>query len=132
MDTALKADSSKIEMAVYNLIQPALVGICDFVKVGSRNPKENPTKSVYCNAPVPIVDLSAIERTTMRIEIYVAQIAGFKDTTTLSTIRDVIVPLIGSGITLDDSYIINRGTELSRADGNGFDFIFLNLNVTVI
>lgn len=132
METSIKADSSKIEMAVYNLIKTPLAGVCDFVKVGSRNPKENPSKSVYCNAPVPIVDLSAINQTLMRIEIYVAQISGFKDTNGLSAIRDIIIPLIAEGVTIDDSYFVALKDELSREDGNGFNFIFLNLAVTVI
>ena len=131
MGVSLKADSSKIELAVHGLITPALAGVCDFVKAGSRNPKENPSKQVYCNATVPIVDLSAISQTTIRIEIYVEQTKGFKNSTTLSQIRDIIIPLIADGVTIDNSYFVALTSELCRPDGNGFDFIFLNLAVTI-
>lgn len=132
MAFSVKTDSSALELAVHGFIQPKLAGVCDFVKVGSRNASKNPPKSVYCNATSPIVDQSAISQTIMRIEIYVEQIGGFKDTTGLSAIRNVIMKAIGDGVTLDKTYFINLSNELSRPDGNGFDFIFLNLNVTII
>lgn len=127
-----KSNLNEIELAIYNLIKTPLAGVCDLVKTGSRNSSVNKPKMVYCNAPVPIVDLSAINSTTMRIEIYAEQIKGFKDSNTLTEIRSIILPLIEGGVTLDNSYFITLTNELGRPDGLGFDFLFLNLAVTVI
>jgi hypothetical protein len=131
MDVSIKADPSKIELALHGLIFPKLTEVCDFVKVGPRNTSKQESKMVYCNAPVPVVDLNAISQTTARIEIYVEQISGFKDTTSLSEIRDIIVPLI-NGVTINDSYFVTLENELSMYDNAGFNFIFLNLAVTII
>lgn len=131
MDISLKSDPSKIELALHGLIKIPLAGVCDFVKTGSRNTSENPDCSVYCNASVPILDIGAIQQTTTRIEIYAKQIGGFKNNTKLTEIRDIIIPLI-ENVKIDNSYLINKKSELSRPDGSGFDFIFINLNVTII
>lgn len=132
MDISIKADSSKIELAVHGLIETPLVGVCDFVKAGSRNSSKNPDTSVYCNATVPILDLSAISQTTIRIEIYAKDIDGFKNSTKLSAIRDVIMSTIKDGVTIDDSYFVTLNNEFSRTDGAGFHFVFLNMNVIII
>lgn len=132
MGVQTKLDSGKLEIALYNFVSPLLSGICDFVKPGGRNASKNPDQSVYCNSPVQINDLDAIGKTIARIEIYVAENGGFKDVTKLSAIRTPIVDAIGKGVLLENSYYITSIGELSRSDGNGFYFIFLNLAVTVV
>ena len=128
---AVKADSGKLELAVHAHILPYLTGICDFVKAGSRNASKNPDNSVYCNAPVIILDLNAISRTTMRIEIYVKDIDGFKNSTKLSEIRDALVPVLG-GVTLNDSYFVAHVSDITGKDNAGFSYVFLNLAVTIV
>ena len=132
MGVSLKSDTGKIELAIHSLIETPLAGVCDFVKAGPRNATQNPEKSVYCDSPVPVVDLAAINRTTSRIEIYVKKINGFKDITTLTQIRDVVVNLIGQGVTIDKTYFVALESEISQDDGGDFNFIFLNLAVTII
>lgn len=131
MGVSIKADSGKIELALYNHIKDVVSPVCDFIKLGHRNSKIQDDKMVYCNSPVQIIDLDPISQTISRIEIYVKKIGGFKDVTTLSQIRDLIIPLIG-GVTIDDSYFISLKNEISGDDGDEFNYIFLNLAVTII
>lgn len=131
MEINLKADSGRIELAAYNYAKDSLVGIVDKIGAGKRNSSVNPDSSVYFNAPVVILNLDAIAKTTMRIEIYVKDIAGAKDSTKISQIRDILVPLF-KGVTLDDSYFMAHVNDISGDDNAGFSFVFLNLAVTVV
>lgn len=132
MGVGLKSDSGKIELAAYNYAVSTITGIVDKIGCGTRSTIDNPASSVYFNAPIVILDNGALSKTTMRIEIYVKDIAGSKNITKITQIRDALIPLFEKGVLISDAYFMAFVSDITGSDGNGFHYCFLNLSVTII
>ena len=121
-----RLDASKIEKVVYDYL--IANSVADFIIPGHRNMSVNRPEMVCCNVPSQITDSNAIGDTMMRIEIFVKQIRGYKNTTALTTIHDKIVDLLPVTI---GNYSFEYMDELPGIDGAGYDFIFINTNVMI-
>jgi len=126
----ISTDAGKLELAVYNVLKPHIPEDV-YLNTGARHKKINEEKMIYCNAPLQFYDLSAIGKTRMRVEIYVKDIGGFKDSLNLSLLREIVLPLM-DGAFVDNHYMLEYTGEMVANDNAGYHFILMSFNVVSV